>query len=187
MTVGTETQGSINAPAEMSSVVGFKPSMGLVSRDNVIPLASSQDSPGPIAKSVGDVARLLNILSDLDSSDPLYAEISSQTIPDYTQFLSQQAYQSFKVAVLESSDSQWQKDIAQTLTSAGVQFEFVKNAPNANAPRLDVNCEFKYEFADMAIMQDMPQYSVNELVQYNNDFSRRRAAWGQEGVGCICS
>lgn len=180
VTVGTETQGSINAPAEMSSVVGFKPSMGLVSRDNVIPLASSQDSPGPIAKSVEDAARLLNVLGDLDANDPLYAELNPLSVPDYSLFLGASRYQSLKVAVLDSQDGQWKRDISQALTAAGVQFEFVDSAPQAHAPNLDLNCEFKYEFAEMAEKQDMPQFSVRELVEYNSDFAKRRAAWGQE-------
>ncbi|MDT0872061.1 amidase family protein, partial [Staphylococcus pseudintermedius] len=60
--VGTETDGSILCPAAMNGLVGFKPSVGLVSRTGIIPISHSQDTAGPMARSVADAAQLLNAL-----------------------------------------------------------------------------------------------------------------------------
>ena len=68
--IGTETDGSITCPASMNGVVGIKPTVGLVSRTFVVPISHSQDTPGPIAHTVGDVALLLGIIAGADPLDP---------------------------------------------------------------------------------------------------------------------
>jgi amidase len=69
--IGSETQNSIQTPACYSSVVGYKPSVGLVSRDGVIPLVPSQDSPGPLARTVDDAARVAAAIAGADVKDTL--------------------------------------------------------------------------------------------------------------------
>ncbi len=69
LAIGSETQNSIQAPASVSSVVGYKPSVGLVSRAGVVPLVPSQDSPGPLARSVADAALALAALAGPDAAD----------------------------------------------------------------------------------------------------------------------
>src|SRR5258708_29698852 len=68
--VGTETDGSIVCPSGVNALVGIKPTLGLVSRSGIIPIAHSQDTAGPIARSVADAALLLGALTGADSSDP---------------------------------------------------------------------------------------------------------------------
>jgi amidase len=72
--IGTETDGSITCPASVNGIVGLKPTLGLVSRHNVVPLAHSQDTPGPMARSVRDVALLLTIIAGTDPQDPATSE-----------------------------------------------------------------------------------------------------------------
>lgn len=67
--IGSETQNSIQTPASVSSVFGFKPSVGLVSRNGVIPLVPSQDSPGPLGRSVADIVRVLSVIAGTDCRD----------------------------------------------------------------------------------------------------------------------
>ncbi len=69
--IGSETQNSIQTPACVSSVFGFKPSVGMVSRAGVVPLVPSQDSPGPLARSVEDAALLLSVIAGADCRDSL--------------------------------------------------------------------------------------------------------------------
>jgi amidase len=69
--IGTETQNSIQTPACVSSVFGFKPSVGMVSRAGVVPLVPSQDSPGPLARSVEDAALLMSVIAGADCRDSL--------------------------------------------------------------------------------------------------------------------
>lgn len=72
--VGTETDGSITSPAAHQSVVGLKPTLGMVSRTGVLPIAASQDTPGPLARTVADAAALLAVLAGPDPGDPATAE-----------------------------------------------------------------------------------------------------------------
>jgi amidase len=73
MAVGTETDGSIVSPASICGLVGIKPTVGLVSRDGIIPISSSQDTAGPIAASVRGAAALLSVLAGRDAADPATA------------------------------------------------------------------------------------------------------------------
>jgi len=68
--VGTETDGSITSPSSVNGLVGIKPTVGLVSRTYVVPISHSQDTPGPIGRSVADVATLLTALAGSDPADP---------------------------------------------------------------------------------------------------------------------
>jgi len=73
MAIATETDGSILCPASMNGIVGVKPTVGLVSRDGVIPISHSQDTPGPMARTVTEVAALLEVMAARDPNDPASA------------------------------------------------------------------------------------------------------------------
>ena len=68
--VGTETDGSIICPAQTNGIVGIKPTLGLLSRSGIIPIAHSQDTPGPMARTVADAAILLGAMTGVDERDP---------------------------------------------------------------------------------------------------------------------
>ena len=72
--IGTETNGSITCPASVNGVVGFKPTVGLVSRTYVVPISSTQDTAGPMARSVTDAAVLLSAIAGSDPADPATGE-----------------------------------------------------------------------------------------------------------------
>jgi len=82
LAVGTETDGSIVCPASANGIVGIKPTLGLVSRDGIIPIAHSQDTAGPMARTVRDAALMLNAMSAADPGDPA-AAARPGSIPDY--------------------------------------------------------------------------------------------------------
>jgi amidase len=71
--IGTETDGSVTCPSAINGLVGLKPTLGLVSRSRVVPLSHDQDTPGPMGRSVADVAALLNAIAGSDPSDPATA------------------------------------------------------------------------------------------------------------------
>ena len=73
--IGSETQNSIQTPSCVTSVYGFKPSVGMVSRTGVVPLVPSQDSPGPIARSIEDLALVLSVIAGADSTDTASMEM----------------------------------------------------------------------------------------------------------------
>jgi amidase len=85
--VGTETDGSIVCPSAMVGIVGLKPTLGLVSRSGIIPIAHSQDTAGPMARTVRDAAILLNGLVGVDPRDRATSTSRAKGFTDYTQFL----------------------------------------------------------------------------------------------------
>jgi amidase len=85
--VGTETDGSIVSPSNNCALVGIKPTLGLVSRSGIVPIAHSQDTAGPMARTVTDAAILLSALAGADPSDAATKASAGQSQPDYTKFL----------------------------------------------------------------------------------------------------
>jgi len=85
--VGTETDGSIVCPSGANSLVGIKPTVGLVSRSGIIPISHSQDTAGPMARTVTDAAILLGAMTGLDARDPATGESDGKALADYTTFL----------------------------------------------------------------------------------------------------
>lgn len=97
--VGTETDGSIACPATINGVVGFKPTVGLVSRTHVVPISSSQDTAGPMARHVRDAALLLTAMAGSDAADPATAEADARR-RDYAAALSPEALRGKRIGVL---------------------------------------------------------------------------------------
>ncbi|GAB2792625.1 amidase [Hymenobacter luteus] len=87
LAIGTETDGSIVSPASCCGLVGFKPTVGLWSRTGIIPISATQDTAGPMTRSVRDAAILLGALAGEDAADAGTRESSGKTQPDYTKFL----------------------------------------------------------------------------------------------------
>jgi amidase len=85
--VGSETDGSIVCPSSANGIVGIKPTLGLISRSGIIPIAHSQDTAGPMARTVRDAAILLGALAGSDPRDKFTAEANAKMQKDYTQFL----------------------------------------------------------------------------------------------------
>ncbi len=85
--VGTETDGSVTGPSSVNGIVGIKPTVGLVSRSGIVPISASQDTAGPMARTVRDVAILLSVMAGVDAQDSATAASAGKTAPDYTRFL----------------------------------------------------------------------------------------------------
>ncbi len=99
LAVGTETDGSVVCPAGATGVVGIKPTLGLVSRDGIIPIAHSQDTAGPMARSVRDAAVLLTVMVAEDPDDPAAAGFPEQ-MPDYVAALGDSGLQGVRIGVM---------------------------------------------------------------------------------------
>ena len=98
--VGTETDGSIVCPSSANGIVGIRPTLGLVSRYGIIPIAHSQDTAGPMARTVTDAALLLGVLAGIDPRDAATAESRGKTAPDYTQFLDPKGLRGARIGVV---------------------------------------------------------------------------------------
>lgn len=101
LAVGTETDGSIVCPSAVNGIVGIKPTLGLVSRDGIIPIAHSQDTAGPMARTVRDAALLLEALAAKDPGDPA-AAVRGDDIPDYDGGLESATLDGKRIGVIRS-------------------------------------------------------------------------------------
>lgn len=97
--IGTETDGSVVCPSSANSLVGIKPTLGLVSRSGIIPIAHSQDTAGPMARTVTDAAILLGALAGIDPDDTITNESSGKSFTDYTQFLDANGLKGARIGV----------------------------------------------------------------------------------------
>jgi amidase len=97
--VGTETDGSIVCPSNANGLVGIKPTLGLVSRSGIIPIAHSQDTAGPMARTVRDAATLLTALAGVDPRDAATAASQSQARVDYTAALDSRGLRGARIGV----------------------------------------------------------------------------------------
>ena len=98
--IGSETDGSIVCPSAMNGVVGIKPTLGLVSRAGIIPIAHSQDTAGPMCRTVADAATLLGALSAADPDDSATKARPEKLRSDYTQFLDRAGLRGARVGVV---------------------------------------------------------------------------------------
>ncbi|CAN5538651.1 amidase [soil metagenome] len=97
--IGTETDGSIVCPSSTNSLVGIKPTLGLVSRSGIIPIAHSQDTAGPMARTVADAALLLGALTGIDSRDTATRSSRGKSHSDYTRFLDKDGLRGARIGV----------------------------------------------------------------------------------------
>jgi amidase len=97
--VGTETDGSILSPSSVNGIVGIKPTVGLVSRSGVIPISHTQDTAGPMARTVRDAAILLGVLAGTDPKDDATKEAQEHAAADYTKFLDAEGLKGARIGV----------------------------------------------------------------------------------------
>lgn len=100
--IGTETNGSVVCPASLNGVVGLKPTVGLVSRAGIIPISHTQDTAGPMTRSVADAAALLSALAGPDPRDPMSAPSARFAGVDYTSFLDRDGLRGARIGIERS-------------------------------------------------------------------------------------
>ena len=99
LSIGTETDGSIVSPSGACGLVGIKPTVGLISRSGVIPIAHSQDTPGPMCRTVADAAMLLGALTGVDRRDAATYAPGKKSFDNYTQFLDPNGLKGMRIGV----------------------------------------------------------------------------------------
>lgn len=100
--VGTETDGSVIAPASFCGIVGIKPTVGLVSRSGIIPISATQDTAGPMTRTVADAAILLNAMVGVDPADAVTLNAKDKIAKDFTSFLDKNALKGKRIGVEQS-------------------------------------------------------------------------------------
>jgi amidase len=100
--VGTETDGSIVSPSSVAALVGIKPTHGLLSRTGIVPISPSQDTPGPMARTVADAALLLGAMVASDPGDPSTSESSTRGLRDYSASLDASGLKGARIGVVRT-------------------------------------------------------------------------------------
>jgi amidase len=99
ITIGTETDGSIVCPSSANGIVGIKPTVGLWSRTGIVPISHTQDTAGPMGRTVADVAALLGPLTGIDPSDQRSKDSKGRSYPDYRQYLNKHGLHGKRIGV----------------------------------------------------------------------------------------
>jgi amidase len=175
--VGTETDGSIVCPSSANGLVGIKPTVGLVSRSGIIPLSASQDTAGPMARSVTDAATLLTVLAGYDPDDPATEPLKSRPPLDYREFLNRDGLKGVRVGVMRQNggfhdevDALFERAI-ETMRAQGAIIVDPANIPTHGKFDADEQTVLLYEFKDglnryLANRATTPR-SLAELIAYN--------------------
>lgn len=189
--VGTETDGSITCPAAMTGVVGVKPTLGLVSRDGIIPISALQDTAGPMARSVEDAALLLQALSGYDPADPTTAVLQQRTPPNFAASLDPEALRGARIGVArnlagfhEQVDIVFEQALV-ALQAAGAVLVDPVELPVPAALGDDAFSALLHEFKDgleryLASRPGGPQ-TLRDLIAFNRRYAPREMPYfGQE-------
>ena len=179
LTIGTETGGSIMCPSSTNGIVGIKPTVGLWSRSGVIPISHSQDTAGPMCRTVRDAAVLLGPVTGVDSRDPATAASEGNYHADYTQFLNAGGLQGARLGIARSFPG-FQPEVLElfdeavdAMRDAGAAIVDPANLPNAAwndaQPLLVLEYEFKANMnAYLASLgPDAPVRTLAEIIEFN--------------------
>lgn len=179
LAVGTETDGSIVCPAGLNGIVGIKPSIGLVSRDGIIPIAHSQDTAGPMARTVTDAALMLNVLAARDDSDSASSGRPAAQ-PDYSADLRTDGLRGKRIGVLRSYSGAGRNDQVDAVFNASIELLRSQGATIIDPVAIDTDGmgDAEYEVLLYEFKADLNRYfeesgapvgSLEELIAFNNE------------------
>jgi amidase len=188
--IGTETDGSIICPSSVAGLVGIKPTVGLVSRSGVIPISHSQDTAGPMARSVVDAATLLSVIEGVDATDSASRNSASHIQPDYISHLRADALHGARIGVVRKSmgyqpdvDAAMERAIA-TMRSAGatVVDADIPTAGQWDTAESDVLLyEFKADLETYLARSNAPIKTLAALIAFNKQHAAMELPYfGQE-------
>jgi amidase len=190
--IGTETNGSIVCPSGINGIVGIKPTLGLWSRQGIIPIAHSQDTAGPMARTVRDAAIMLGALGGFDDNDAPTHIKRGEIFADYTQFLDENGLQGKKIGIavemtgFNSKTDALFKQAVDILKSKGAVVEEFKfeHYRKWSAPSYQV---LLYEFKDglnryLQNHPSAPVKSLAELIEWNKSNSGKEMPWFNQDI-----
>ena len=176
--IGTETNGSIVCPASISGIVGIKPTVGLVSRSGIIPLSSTQDTPGPMARTVRDAAICLGAMVDIDLSDSKTLDSKGKSHKDYTVFLKEDGLKGKRIGLYTKSLGAHYKvdklmnETIEYLKSQGVEIVEINEISKTDVGNLSFKIML-YEFKDglnkyfSSLGPNAPIKNLTDLIKFN--------------------
>ncbi len=187
--IGSETDGSIVCPAATNGIVGIKPTLGLVSRAGIVPIAHSQDTAGPMARSVSDAAALLNAIIGPDARDALSSSSEAHR-SDYTHYLDANALRGARIGVVRKLAG-FSPDVDALLAR---NIEMLKAAGAAVIDPVELPNLGKYDDAELIVLEyefkhDLDAYlaalpaganaprSLEDLIKFNERERAREMPW----------
>jgi amidase len=193
---GSDTGGSIRGPCAANGIAGLKPTLGLVSRDGIVPLALSFDTGGPMARSVYDVAVMLGAMTGVDPADPATAASAGNFYTDYTQFLKKGSLKGARIGVARDffgqnpeTDRIMEEAIA-TLKKLGAEVidpiklpESMLQARNSISTMI-IRSEFKAQIADYlkTVKPGYPKTLAELAAKANDPATKYRSEIRKEGL-----
>ena len=175
--VGTETDGSIICPSSINGIVGIKPTLGLISRSGIVPIAHSQDTAGPMARTVRDAALLLSAMTGLDSNDPAMADVP-ESVPDYTANLAADGLEGRRIGVIRNYNGKGRNPDVDRVFEESIAAMEAAGATIIDGLELDIDgvgkyentvllYEFKADLARYLEVSNAPYKSLEELIAFN--------------------
>jgi len=193
LAVGTETDASILSPAVTNAVVGIKPTVGLISRTGIIPFTYSQDTAGPMARTVTDASILLGALVGVDNLDAATHKNIGRLQRDYSTFLDSMGLRGAKIGVFkgaskafygsEEYDAGLFEDAIQTLNQEGALVTEDIEIPSFHREwkRVVLVSELKHSLENYLskLPSHLPVHSITDLIQFNKSNADRALKYGQ--------
>ncbi|WP_409345658.1 amidase [Paenibacillus sp. MBLB4367] len=190
--IGTETSGSILCPASQCGVVGIKPTVGLISRHGIAPIAFSQDTAGPMARTVTDAAVVLGAMAGIDDNDPATFASMARCPADYTEYLDAKGLQGAKIGVprafyWDSLDEE-RRVLAERaladLSKAGAILVDPADIPSAGSIRSSSVLMYEFKASLNAYLMGRGNGSrmrtLRDIVDFNNLHPERTLKYGQK-------
>lgn len=185
--VGTETSGSILSPCNQNSIVGIKPTVGLISRAGIIPISISQDTAGPMARTVRDAALLLGVLTGMDPNDPATWTSAGKSLMDYTPFLNSAGLHGARIGVPRKDYFDGVSDdmlkVIDILKDLGA--EIVDNTDIPAYHEFENSDVLRYEFKTSinsylaTLGDDTKVHNLKEIIDFNTKHSEETLKYGQ--------
>ncbi|HEY6088341.1 MAG TPA: amidase, partial [Gemmatimonadaceae bacterium] len=194
LAIGTETDGSIVCPSSANGIVGIKPTLGLVSRAGIIPIAHSQDTAGPMARTVRDAAILLNALTGIDPRDPATRGAQARGLIDYTRSLDANGLRGARIGVARTKFFGY-SDVTDKLVNDAIDAMKAQGAVIVDPANIETAGKFDdsefdvllYEFkADLnaylaGLGPKAPVRTLQDIIDFNERNKDRSMPWfGQE-------
>ncbi|MGI8812807.1 MAG: amidase [Pyrinomonadaceae bacterium] len=188
--VGTETNGSIICPAVSNGIVGIKPTLGLISRSGIIPIAHTQDTAGPMARTVTDAAIMLGAMAGSDKTDPATKDADKKAAKDYTKFLDAGGLKGARLGIVMQFTTKpeiktYYQPFLDTLRSAGatlIDVTFTPDYSKVGTERTDVLLyEFKTDLNKYLAARGAKYKTLEDLIKFNEETKEREMPkFGQE-------
>ncbi len=189
VSIGTETTGSLTSPASQNSIYTLKPSLGLISRDRIIPVSNAMDSAGPMARNVTDLSILLTTLVGVDPSDPVTKDAESLSGIDFSQYLVGDGLEGKRIGIVNYSyyeskeGGQLLEKVVSLFRKTGAEVSLI-HLPNPK-PRLDFGKMYNYSLKRGVnrylsnVGDNTSMTNLEEVIAFNEKDSIDRIPFGQ--------